>query len=125
MTITFDITNKGNSITFNNNNLTATATQSQFARASTPIVSDHTYFEVKYDSFVGTNSLLIGVVSGSANLVTDSIAGLNIISKSRLYAGLTGFKYDGKGASFGGSTYGSIFTTGDYIGVYVNIRKTQ
>ena len=125
MVITFDTTNKGNLITFNNGNLTTTATQANYARASVPIMSDHTYFEIKYNSFVGSNALMIGVVSESANLATDTIMAVGTTTKARLYFSNNGYKYDGKGSTYGGATYGSTFTTGDYSGVYINTKENS
>lgn len=125
MAITFDTTNKGNLITFNNDNLTITATQGNYARASVPLMSDHTYFEIKYNSFVGSDALMIGVVSGNANLTTDTIMAVGTTANARLYFSNNGFKYDGKGSTYGGATYGSTFTIGDYIGVYTNTKENS
>lgn len=106
--ITWDAINKGSSAVLSNGNLTATGLNStNYVRASVGNTKGKWYWEIKVDL---VSSTMIGI----ANSLASMNASLHNTANVRLYY-FDGRKYTGATA------YGASYTTGDVIGIALDL----
>ena len=110
---TFDPANTGNTITLSGGNLIATQTfGSQFTRSTIGKSSGKWYWEITITS-AGITTLL-GIVNATASSATEFVGST---TNGWGYAGSSGDKINGAGLV----VYGSTYTTGDVIGVALDM----
>ncbi|MDQ8051069.1 SPRY domain-containing protein [Luteibacter sp.] len=115
-TVTWDPANKASEVVLSNGNLTATKTTTDsygMARSTTSKTTGKHYFEVYVNSGASSPFIQIGVVNASASLTS----GVGNTADGWSYYEDTGQKANN--GSF--SSYGALYTTGDVIGVALNL----